>query len=172
MKFSTTFALAAAFLAAPAIAEDMPIKVPGPHGGAAFYANAEQKAGQDRYGYSAAYRAGDFVYISGVVAGSPDGMPLDRESFKERLRDTFRAADANFKAAGSNLAEVIDITSFHVWNSPLYPAGKFDHLSAVAEVKREFMPAPDPTWTAIGISELVPDNALIELRMIAYSPKH
>ena len=164
-------ALAAALTVTAASAEEEGIAVPGPHGGAAYYANAEQKAQQDQYGYAAAYRAGDFVYLSGVVAGSPDGQPLDREAFKERLRATFKEAEANFKAAGASLEEVIDITSFHVWDSPLYPAGKFDHLSAVGEVKREFMPLPDPTWTAIGISELVPDNDIIEIRMIAYSPK-
>ncbi|MEZ5894676.1 MAG: Rid family hydrolase [Parvularculaceae bacterium] len=171
MRIPVLPALALTLIASAASAEDEGIAVPGPHGGAAYYANAEQKKQQDGFGYAAAYRAGDFVYISGVVAGSPDGEPLDREAFKERLRATFREADANFKAAGASLEEVIDITSFHVWDSRLYPGGKFDHLSAVAEVKREFMPLPDPTWTAIGISELVPDNDIIEIRMIAYSPK-
>jgi enamine deaminase RidA (YjgF/YER057c/UK114 family) len=171
MNFRIVLAIAAAVMTTPAVAQNKPIEVPGPHGGAAYYANTEQKAGQDQYGYAAAYRAGDFVYIAGVVAGSPDGKPLDRETFKESLRATFRDADANFKAAGASLEEVIDISSYHVWDTPLYLAGKFDHLSAVAEVKREFMTAPDPAWTAIGVSELVPDNAIIELRMIAYSPK-
>ena len=172
MKLAILTMFAGALVASPALAESEPVTVPGPHGGGAYYANAEQKAGQDQYGYAASYRAGDFVYLSGVVAGSPDGEPLDRDAFKAALRRAFQAADENFKAAGASLEEVVDITSFHVWDSPLYPAGKFDHLSAVAEVKREFMPLPDPAWTAIGISELVPDNDIIELRMIAYSPQH
>ncbi len=148
-----------------------PVRVDGPHGGAAFYANAKQKEMQDAYGYSGAYRAGDFIYLSGVVAGAPAGETLDKEAFKDTVRNALRFAEANLKAAGGEMADVIDIASFHVWDSPAFAGGKNEHLDAVAEVKREFMPEPHPAWTAIGVSELVPDNGLVEIRLIAYSPQ-
>lgn len=161
--------LCAAVIAGHAAAE--PVKVPGPHGGAAWYASAEQKQGQDGYGYAGAYRAGDYVYLSGVVAGAPDGEPVDAEAFKDSLRRAFRHAEQNLKAAGGEMSDVVDIVTFHVWDSPLFSGDKTAHLAAVADVKREFIPEPNPAWTAIGVSELVPDNGLVEIRLIAYSPK-
>ncbi|MCK5748651.1 MAG: RidA family protein [Oricola sp.] len=148
-----------------------PVNVPGPHGGGAYYLTEQQKEMHDAWGYAGAYRAGDFVYLSGVVTGSPDGAPLDAETFKEHLRRSFRYAGETLEAAGASFEEVVDITSFHVWNSPAFPAGKIAHMEALAAVKREFMPAPDPAWTAIGVSELLPDNGLVEIRMIAYAPQ-
>lgn len=148
-----------------------PVRVPGPHGGGAYYLSEEQKERQAAWGYAGAYRAGDFVYLSGVVTGAPDGAALDAEGFKEHLRRSFRYAGETLKAAGSSLDEVVDIASFHVWDSPAFPEGKLVHMEAVAAVKREFMAAPDPAWTAIGVSELLPDNGLVEIRMIAYSPQ-
>ena len=164
-------ALSILLLSSTAALADEPVMVEGPHGGAAFYANAKQKESQDSYGYSGAYRAGDFIYLSGVVAGSPSGDALDSEEFKTSLRNAFRYAEANLVAAGGDMADVIDIASFHVWDSPAFAGDKGEHLAAVAAVKREFMPEPNPTWTAIGVSELVPDNGLVEIRLIAYSPQ-
>lgn len=150
---------------------DSSIRIEGPHGGAAVYADASQKNAHDQWGFAGAYRAGDFVYLSGVVAGAWGGEAIDVEGFKQTLRQTFKRADEIFEAAGSDIDEVVDIASFHVWDSPLFDGDKLAHLRAVADVKREFMSEPDPAWTAIGVSELLPDTGLVELRMIAYSPQ-
>lgn len=169
-RFMLLYAPLSAALIAPHAAAE-PVKVPGPHGGAAWYASAEQKESQDAYGYAGAYRAGDFVYLSGVVAGAPDSEPLDAEAFKDSLRRAFRYAEQNLNAAGGEMSDVIDVVTFHVWDSPLFSGDKNAHLAAVADVKREFIPEPHPAWTAIGVSELVPDNGLVEIRLIAYSPQ-
>lgn len=165
------FALSLSCCLSAAHGQEGPVLVPGPHDGAAAYADARQKQAHDEWGFAGAYRAGDFVYLSGVVAGAPGGEAADVDAFKESVRRTFQRADETLKAAGSNLEEVVDITSFHVWDSPLFNGGKLDHLRAVADVKKEFMPAPDPAWTAIGVSALLPDHGLVEIRMIAYSPE-
>lgn len=165
-------ALALAFTAMTgAKAEDQPVFVPGPHGGGAVYVNERHQEGNDSWGYAGAYRAGDYVYLSGVVSGAYEGEPMDAKAFKENLRRTFEHAGETLEAAGASLEEVVDITSFHVWDSPLFEGGKLEHLRAVADVKKEFMPAPHPAWTAIGVSELLPDAGLVELRMVAYAPE-
>lgn len=152
-------------------AADEAVRIEGPHGGAAYYASAQQKENQDAYGYAGAYRAGDFIYLSGVVAGAPEGATLNSEEFKFAVRSAFQYAEKNLKAAGGEMADVIDIATFHVWDSSAFEGGKNEHLAVIVEVKREFIPEPNPAWTAIGVAELVPDNGLVEIRLTAYSPR-
>jgi enamine deaminase RidA (YjgF/YER057c/UK114 family) len=40
-------------------------------------------------------------------------------------------------------------------------------LGAFVKVKDEFIAEPYPAWTAIGVSELLTDGALAEIRAIA-----
>jgi enamine deaminase RidA (YjgF/YER057c/UK114 family) len=40
-------------------------------------------------------------------------------------------------------------------------------LSTFIKVKDEFFAAPYPAWTAVGVSELITDGALAEIRAIA-----
>lgn len=163
--------LASACLAGSAEAQSNSIFVPGPHGGGAAYADEQQQQRNEPWGFAGAYRAGDYVYLSGVVTGARGGEPIDAETFKENLRVMFERAEETLNAAGASLEEVVDIVSFHIWDTPLFEGDKFEHIGAVAEVKKEFMPAPHPAWTAIGVSELLPNSGLIEVRMIAYSPQ-
>lgn len=151
-------------------AEDGSVRIPGPHGGYAAYVDQLQKESHDGWGFAGAYRAGDYVYLSGVVVGSGKADVIDVDEFKERLRATFRRADETLKAAGAGLGDVVDIVSFHIWDSPRFSGDKSAHFDAVAAVKREFMPGADPAWTAIGVSELLPDSGLVEIRMVAYAP--
>ena len=44
-------------------------------------------------------------------------------------------------------------------------------MAAIAEVRKEFMSEPYPAWTAVGTTELLPDNGLVEIEFVAYSPQ-
>lgn len=160
----------AVIASASAAAQDAPVFDPGPHGGSAVYLSERHKEANDQWGYAGAYRAGDYVYLSGVVSGAWEGEPMDVEAFKENLRQTFTHADRVLKAADASIEDVVEIISFHIWGSPLFEGGKLEHLQAVADVKKEFMTGAHPAWSAIGVSELLPDNGLVELRMVAYAP--
>ena len=138
--------------------------------GYSAYTSEQQRISQDEWGYAAAYRAGDYVYLSGVVVGVPPGETLDRVGFRERVCRTLQYADRNLEAAGSDIRDVAEIISFHVWDSPHLALTKLEHLEVIAEVKRQFIEVPHPAWSAIGVSELLPDTGLVELRMVAYSP--
>ncbi len=138
--------------------------------GYSAYTSEQQRVSQDACGYAAAYRAGDYVYLSGVVVGAPPGEALDRAGFRERVCRTLQYAHRNLEAAGSDIRDVAEIISFHVWDSPHLALTKLEHLELIAEVKRQFTEVPHPAWSAIGVSELLPDTGLVELRMVAYSP--
>ena len=153
-------------------AQDLtPVVVEGP-AGAAVYINEDQKRGNDQYGFAGAYRAGDFIFVSGVVAGSWSGEVLGESELRDAVREAFTYAGQTLAAAGASYDNVVDIVSFHIWDTPLFSGDKSAQLDAVVDVKREFMREPDPAWTAVGTTELVPDRGIIELRFTAYAPEN
>jgi enamine deaminase RidA (YjgF/YER057c/UK114 family) len=54
---------------------------------------------------------------------------------------------------------MVEMTTYHV--------GLRKHLSAFINVKDEFVRTPYPAWTAIGVTELITEGTLLEIRLIA-----
>jgi enamine deaminase RidA (YjgF/YER057c/UK114 family) len=85
------------------------------------------------------------------------------------VRATFRNLAETLASAGAGWPDVVSLTSFHV---PLR-----GHESTVLRVAGEFMKPPFPAWTAVGVTELWPPEAVIEVSCIAVigeprSPDH
>lgn len=163
--------LAIAIAIAASIMSDTLAQSP-PHeptpGGRVVFSSAEQKKSwYDEWHFAPARVEGTLVFVSGVVAGSRDGKALDVAGFEAALRRAFASIEATLKAAGSSAREIVDMTSYHVFATPAFAGSKREHIDAVRRVKDEFVPAPYPTWTGIGVADLFPDNALVEIRVIA-----
>lgn len=164
--------LAAALLAVPAIAtaQDYPRNIPAP-GGHVLIPSAGAQRAYDGYHYAPARRAGDFLYISGVVVGPAPDQGRDVEGFKEQVRRAFRHIKLSLDAEGLTFADVVMINSFHVWDSPGFKGGRDGQFAAVSAVKDEFMSAPHPAWTAVGATGLLMPDGVVEIQMIAYAPR-
>jgi enamine deaminase RidA (YjgF/YER057c/UK114 family) len=65
----------------------------------------------------------------------------------------------NLEAAGLTFDDVVEMTTYHV--------GLRAHLDAFMRVKNEFIHEPYPAWTAIGVSELITEGTLVEIRLVA-----
>ena len=154
----------------PHAQEASPVTVPGP-GGIAIYIDQAHKDGNDQYGYAGAVRAGDFVFVSGVVVGAWNGEILDDEGLRAAVRSAFEFAGRTLEAAGASYEHVVEIVSFHIWDTALYSGDKASQLAAIVDVRREFMHGPDPAWTAVGTTELVPDRGIMEIRFTAHTPE-
>ena len=103
---------------------------------------------------------GDFVFLSGVTGTHPDlSVSTDAET---QIRDTFEFLKANLAAAGLTFDHVVEMTTYHV--------GLRDHLQTFIAVKDHYMTAPYPAWTAIGVTELITEGTIIEIRVIARRP--
>ncbi|MDX1395457.1 MAG: Rid family hydrolase [Gemmatimonadota bacterium] len=100
--------------------------------------------------YSDAVRVGDLVFLSGVVSGNPDPATQFRQVF-ERIGEIL-------EEAGSSLANVIDITTYHL--------DMHEHIDAFIVAKNAALPNL-PSWTAIGVTELYSPGVLIEVKVIA-----
>ena len=120
--------------------------------------------------FAPAHRAGDYVFVSGVVVGAWEGEVLDREAFKEDARRAFRVVESILAAADASFDGVVKLLTFHVFDHPLVSMAKREQVEALAEVKGEFMPEPHPAWTAVGTTALLPDNGLVEIDIVVYAP--
>ena len=68
-------------------------------------------------------------------------------------------------------ADAVMMNTFHDWSAPEFKGDRLAQFEAFLEVKREFMSAPHPAWTAVGTSSLIRDGGTVEIQMIAYAPQ-
>ena len=107
--------------------------------------------GYDRFHFAPAYRVGNTLHVSGVIGSG------------ESLDDEFASAFANLAsvldAAGFSLADVVEITSFHINMS--------ETLASFMKARDAAMTAPWPAWTAIGCTELAIPTGRAEVKVTA-----
>lgn len=161
---------AATAAAAQPVANGYPKLIPAPGGEVVIPTPGAQRA-YDELKYAPARRAGDFLYISGVIAGPRGAAERDAAAFTEQSRRAFRVIEATLKAEGLTFADVVMINTFHVWDGPGFKGSRDDQFAAFAKAKDEFMTAPHPAWTAVGTTGLLADDGVVEIQMIAYAPR-
>ena len=118
-------------------------------------ANERARADQERYGYADAVIAGDTIYLSGMVAGQAPG----EQGFAPAFERVYRQADAILKRAGSSLADVVDVTSFHTDIAA--------QIEDISTVQKRMLGSPPPAWTAIDVDRLLPENGIAEIKIVA-----
>lgn len=107
--------------------------------------------------FSPAVVCGDFVLFSGCTGSMPN-EPIP-PAITDQSRNAFRKIEMSLIESGLNFSDVVEMTTYHV--------GLREHLEEFKGVKDEFIKEPYPAWTAIGVSELAVEGALIEVRVIA-----
>src|SRR5215216_2099236 len=91
--------------------------------------------------YSAAARAGGFVFISGQVPRDPRTGELVGDDVESQTRQVLLNVRNVLQAAGSSLSDLVAVT---VYLADIGDWGTFN------TVYKEVMPTPYPTRTAIG----------------------
>jgi enamine deaminase RidA (YjgF/YER057c/UK114 family) len=110
---------------------------------------------ENEWGYAEAIVAGDTVYLSGVVAGVRPGETDLQASYTR----AFERIGVTLKSAGVSWDDVVDILTFHTDLTTQMPA--------IVAVKNRYIKAPFPTWTAIQVARLIPDNGITEIKIVA-----
>jgi len=163
-------AAAALLLASPALAQEaFPKQLPSA-GGHVVIPSAPYQRAYDDLKFAPARRAGDWLYISGVVAGPRPGEGKDATAYKAQVRRAFGMIRGLLTAEGLTFADVTMVNTFHVWDGPNFAGGMDEQITAFSAVKDEFMPPPHPAWTAVGTTGLL-SNGVVEIQMIAYAPQ-
>jgi len=122
----------------------------------------------EQYHYSPAVRAGDFLYLAGVVASLPmdeNGRIADptEANLEAAYEEAFQTIAYILDAAGADWSNVFELSTFHT-DLP-------SQIATFAAVKDRYVPAPYPAWTAIDIDRLYPDSGVTEIKVIAYAPQ-
>lgn len=111
----------------------------------------------DAHHYAPAVIDGEHLRCSGMM-----GIRADM-SLPDAPRDQFILAFENLRGllaeAALTFVEIIEITSYHV--------DLQQHMQTFIEVKNEFVAAPYPAWTAVGVTELAVPGALVEIQILA-----
>lgn len=111
----------------------------------------------ERFKFAPAFRVGDTIYVSGVIGTGADGR-VDEDASVE-FATAFATLASTLEAAGSSLADVVDMTSFHVdMDSTLGP---------FMAAKSAAMSEPHPAWTAIGCTGLAIPGSRAEIKVTA-----
>jgi enamine deaminase RidA (YjgF/YER057c/UK114 family) len=111
----------------------------------------------DKWHFSPAIESGGYVFVSGCTGAAADG--LVSEDVKEQFRQAFRNVEAALAEAGLSYADVVEIVSYHLELEK--------HFQDFMLVKDEFIIEPYPAWTAVGVSALAAEGALVEVKVTA-----
>ena len=110
---------------------------------------------REEWGFADSVRHGDTLYLSGIVVSLRPGE-TDLEAAYARGFDRISAI---LEAAGASWDDVVDMTTYHTDVS--------GQLDAIVKVKHRYVKAPFPAWTAIGITRLIPDTGIAEIKVVA-----
>lgn len=101
--------------------------------------------------YAPAVRHGDVIYCSGVVGRG--------DSAEEEFRSAWQSLGETLAEAGVGYEDIVDST--------LYIVDLRKNAATMAKVKDEFIKAPYPASTWIGVTELVIPGARAEIKVTA-----
>lgn len=124
---------------------------------------APARRAYDELHFSPAMRAGDYVFLSGVVAGLPEAQRGDAVAVEAAYERAFRLVGLVLAEADAEWSDVVEITTYHT-DLPT-------QFGAFSRVKDRHVPEPYPAWTALDVDRLLPDDGMVEIRVIAYAPR-
>ena len=117
--------------------------------------------GQERvyqsFHFAPAVRTGNTVHVSGVIGLGADGkVPEDPG---EEFANAFAQLASTLEVAGATVADVVELTSFHVDIA--------DTLGPFMKAKDAVFGEPYPAWTAIGCTALAIPGGRAEVKATA-----
>jgi enamine deaminase RidA (YjgF/YER057c/UK114 family) len=115
-----------------------------------------QEGTYEQFHFAPAFRVGDTVYVSGVIGHGEDGRVPDEAA--DEFRSAFEQLAATLAAAGAALADIVELTTFHVGMAEI---GDF------VAAKDAVISKPYPAWTAIGCASLIAPRARVEIKATA-----
>ena len=109
-------------------------------------------------GFTAVVKAGNTVYIAGMVAQDENGQVVGEGDAEAQTRQIWHNIGVAVAAAGGSLADIVKTTT--------YVTG-IEHGAAVRRVRGELFPENPPTSTLLVVSELANPAYVVEIESIA-----
>jgi 2-iminobutanoate/2-iminopropanoate deaminase len=111
--------------------------------------------------YTDAVRAGELVFVSGIVPVDGDGNLVGGDDPVEQARQVFRNMADVLAAAGARPEDVVKVTVFLT---------DIDDRPLVNPARQEFFGEARPASTLVEVSRLVVPGARIEVEAVAVVP--
>ncbi|MCS6784830.1 MAG: Rid family detoxifying hydrolase [Candidatus Caldarchaeum sp.] len=108
--------------------------------------------------YSQAIKAGDFLFVSGMIALNPATGKIDDTDIKSQTRRVIENAKAIIESAGYSLKDVVKATVY---------LAKPEDFAAMNEIYREYFPESPPARTTVAVHFPVKE-VLVEIEFIAW----
>jgi enamine deaminase RidA (YjgF/YER057c/UK114 family) len=105
----------------------------------------------------AAVKVGDTIHVTGHTGEAADGVFPDNP--EGQIRGTFANIALTLAETGASWSDVVSLTTYHV--------GLRSQTDTILRVAADFLDVPYPAWTAVGVTELWPPEAVIEISCIA-----
>lgn len=111
--------------------------------------------------YTDAVRAGDTVYISGLVSTDERGQVVGVGDVVAQARHIFHSLGLVLEAVGGTPADVAKVTVF---------MRDVSQRPAINPVRKAFFGAHRPASTLVEVSRLIHDDLLLEVEAVAIVP--
>jgi len=106
--------------------------------------------------FSQAVRVGDTLWVSGQTG--MDEHWKAAEGIENQARLAFQGLDRVIRAAGGTLDDIVELVTYHT---------SMKDIRAFSKVKAEFIKADYSAWTAVGVTELVMPELMVEIKATA-----
>jgi 2-iminobutanoate/2-iminopropanoate deaminase len=111
--------------------------------------------------FTDAVRAGDFLYVSGIVAVDGAGRLVGGDDVVAQTRQVFENMRAVLEAAGCTFADVVKVVIFLT---------DVDDRPKINPVRQEVFGATRPASTLVEVPRLAVDGAKVEIECVALVP--
>jgi reactive intermediate/imine deaminase len=111
--------------------------------------------------YTDAVRAGDLLFVSGLVAVDGDGNLVGGDDVVAQTRQVFENMQAILAAAGCGFEDVVKVTIFLT---------DIDDRPAINPVREEVFGGARPASTLVEVTRLAVPGARVEIEAVAVVP--
>ena len=111
--------------------------------------------------YTDAVRAGNLLFISGIVPVDGDGKLVGEGDVAEQTRQVFRNMQLVLEAAGCGFDDIVKVVLYLL---------NVDDRPAINPVRKEFFGETRPASTLVEVSALAMPGALLEIETVAAIP--
>jgi len=114
------------------------------------------EATYEAWHFAEATRVGNIVWVSGQRGY--DAYDLISDDPAEQARVALRNLAEVLRRAGADLADIVDLTSYHV---------NMADVDGFRIAKDELIQPPYPSWTVVGVHELATPEMKVEVKAVA-----